>query len=164
MTTLAFHIGPIAFDQPMWLLLAPICWVLVVWIGRQTLSGLGTTARRVGMLVRILVILLVVGAIAKPYWRKEAKGVNLTVVVDVSDSVHRPLKLPGGQMVDVPTYVDTYLKEAADYAKPGDTITRITVAKKPYVQSLPSNPKDRPDSQTVGATDASDLASGVAMA
>jgi uncharacterized membrane protein len=163
MTTLAFHIGPIAFDQPMWLLLAPICWVLIVWIGRQTLSGLGTTARRAGMVVRILVILLVVGAIAKPYWRKEAKGVNLTVVVDVSDSVHRPLKLPSGQMVDVPTYVDAYLKEAAEFAKPGDTITRITVAKKPYVQSLPGNPKERPDSQTVGATDATDLAAGVAM-
>ncbi len=164
MLTLAFHLGPIAFDQPLWLIVAPICWVLIIWIGRQSLSGLGTMSRRAALIMRLLVVLLVVGAIAKPYWRKEAKGVNLTVVVDVSDSVNRKLKLPDGRMVDVPTYVDAYLREAAEFAKPGDTISRITIAKKAYVQSLPVPPKERPDSQTLGDTDASNLGAGVAMA
>lgn len=164
MTTLAFNIGPIQFDQPIWLALAPICWVLVVWIGRQTLSGMGTFSRRMALLVRLVVVLLVVGAIAKPYWRKEAKGVNVTVVVDVSDSVHRPLKGPDGKMMDVQTYIDAYLKEAAEFAKQGDTISRLTVAKKPYVQSLPVPPKDKPEAQTLGETDGSNLAAGVHMA
>ena len=161
MTTLAFNIGPIAFDQPLWLVLVPICWVLIVWIGRQSLSGLGTMSRRAAMIMRLLVVLLVIGAVAKPYWRKEAKGVNLTVVVDVSDSVNRKLKLPDGRMVDVSTYVDAYIREAAEFAKPGDTISRITIAKKAYVQSLPGPPKEKPDSQTLGDTDASNLAAGV---
>ena len=164
MTTLAFHVGPFQFDQPMWLALVPICWVLIVWIGRQTLSGMGTWSRRVALLVRLVVVLLVIGAIARPYWRKEAKGVNVTVVVDVSDSVHRPLKGPDGKMVDVQTYVDAYLREAAEGAKPGDTITRITVAKKAYVNALPGPPKEKSDTQTIGETDATDLATGVHMA
>ncbi len=164
MMTLAFNIGPIQFDQPVWLALAPICWVLVVWIGRQTLSGMGTLSRRMALAVRLLVVLLVVGAIARPYWRKEAKGVNVTVVVDVSDSVHRPLRGPDGKMVDVQTYIDAYLKAAAEFAKPGDTITRLTVARKAYVQSLPVPPKDRPEAQTIGETDGSNLAAGIHMA
>ncbi len=164
MLTLALNLGPIAFDQPLWLVLVPICWALIIWIGRQSLSGLGTISRRVALFMRLLVVLLVIGAIAKPFWRKEAKGVNLTVVVDVSDSVNRKLKLPDGRMVDVPTYVDAYLREAAEFARPGDTISRITIAKKAYVQSLPVPPKEHPDSQTLGDTDASNLAAGVAMA
>jgi uncharacterized membrane protein len=164
MTTLAFHIGPFQFDQPFWLILAPICWALAVWIGRQSLSGMGTFSRRLALLARLGVVLLVVAAIARPYWRKEAKGVNVTVVVDVSDSVHRPRKGPDGKMMDVQAYVDAYLNAAADFAKPGDTISRLTVAKKAYVQELPSPPKDKADTQTLGQTDASNLAGGVHMA
>src|ERR1043165_7018110 len=121
MLTLAFNIGPIQLEQPIWPLLAPICWVLIIWIGRQSLSGLGTNSRRIAMVVRILVVALVAASIARPFWRKEAKGVNVTVVVDVSESVNRKLKLPDGKMVDVPTYIDAYLREAADTSKPGDT-------------------------------------------
>lgn len=159
--TLAFNLGPIGFEQPIWLVLAPICWALVVLIGRQTLSGLGTTSRRVAMVVRLIVILLIVGAIARPQWQREAKGVNVTVIVDQSDSVRRPVRGPDGQMVDLQKRVEMYLEDAAESAKPGDTISRVTVAKKSYVQSLPVPPKEKPDTQFIGATDGTNLAESV---
>lgn len=161
---LAFHIGPIQFDQPIWLALVPICWVLTIWIGRQTLSGLGTTSRRIALLVRLMVILLIVGAVAKPQWRREAKNVNLTVVVDASDSVARPVPGPDGKPVELLKRVDLYLDDAANEAKPGDTISRLTAAAKAYVQSLPAAPKEKPDTLFIGATDGTNLQEAVALA
>ncbi len=162
--TLALHIGPIQFDQPIWLAVAPICWALAVWIGRQTLSGLGTTSRRVALVVRLMVILLLAGAIAKPQWRREAKSVNVTVVVDASDSVARPVPGPDGKPVELLKRVDQYLEDAAGDAKPGDTISRLTAAAKAYVQSLPVTPREKPDTLFIGATDGTNLQEAVALA
>lgn len=161
---LALHIGPIQFDQPIWLALAPICWALAVWIGRQTLSGLGTTSRRVALLVRLIVILLIAAAVAKPQWRREAKNVNLTVVVDASDSVARPVPGPDGKPVELLKRVDQYLDDAASDAKAGDTISRLTAAAKAYVQSLPVPPKEKPDTLFIGATDGTNLQEAVSLA
>lgn len=164
MLTLAFHIGPFQFDQPGWLILAPICWVLALIIGRQTLSGMGTTARRVALVVRLIVILLLVGAVARPAWRREAKSVNVTVVVDQSDSVGQPRPGPDGKPVTVGQLAEAFVEEAADTARMGDTASRVTAARKAYVQSLPAAPRDKPDSQTIGATDGTNLAEAVNLA
>lgn len=164
MTTLAFHIGPFQFDQPLWLALAPICWVLIIWIGRRTLSGMGTTTRRIALLVRLLVVLLIVGAIARPQWRREATNVNIAVVVDASDSVRRPVTSPEGRLVDLQTQTDLFLKDAGETSRPGDTVSRVTAARKAYVQSLPAPPGDKPDTQFIGATDGSNLADAVNLA
>src|SRR5688500_2251545 len=59
-------IGPIQFDTPIWLWLIPIGWALSLWIGRRSLSGLGTATRRVALAVRLLVILLLAAAMAEP--------------------------------------------------------------------------------------------------
>ena len=164
MTTLAFHIGPFQFDQPGWLILLPICWVLALIIGRQTLSGMGTTARRVALLVRLIVILLLVGAVARPAWRREAKSVNVTVIIDQSDSVGQPRLGPDGKPVTVGQLSEAFIDEAADSARMGDTVSRVTAARKAYVQSLPAAPRDKPDSQTIGATDGTNLAEAVNLA
>lgn len=163
-STLAFHLGPFAFEQPAWLVLVPICWALTLLIGRKSLSGLGGFSRWSALTLRLIVILMLAGAIARPSWRREAQNVNVTVIVDESDSVRRPVKDPSGKMVDLGTLVGQYVDEASSQAKPGDTVTRMTVARKPFVQALSTRPTDKPDTAYTGATDGTNLAEAITMA
>src|SRR5262245_23588616 len=90
----------IQFTQPLWFLVIALPAVgLAVIIGRKTLSGMATWARRVALLVRIIVILLLVAAIADPQWAKTAKNVALNVVLDVSRST------PAGLQSDLENYL-----------------------------------------------------------
>jgi uncharacterized membrane protein len=151
-TLASIHIGPIQFDQPLWLVLIPVAWGMSVWMARSSLSGLGTTARRVALVVRLVVIALLVGAVARPHWRKEAKDVAVIVVQDLSESIP----------VQMRAEAERYIDEASRHVKtPGDEIGRVTAAREGYVQALPGRPGDRPDSQNIGATDGTNLAEGV---
>lgn len=163
MLTLAVEYG-IAFEQPRWLLLLPALWLLAVWIGRQSLSGMGTNARRAALLVRLLVIALLVAAIARPQWRREGQNVNVAAIIDVSDSVRQPRTGPDGKTVSLTQLSEAWLAEAAQAARPGDTMSRLTAARKSYVQSLSIAPADKPDIITTGDTDASDLSDAVLKA
>lgn len=163
-TTLAFHLGPLAFDQPVWLLLIPICWAVTIWLGRSSLSGLGTWSRRSALIVRLTVIVLLASVVARPNWRREGEGVNVSVIVDQSDSVRRPIVAPDGRTVDLNGLVSQYLDEAAAQSRAGDTVTRITTARRAYAQSLSTRPRDEPDSQFAGDTDGTNLADAVTLA
>lgn len=147
MTLAAISIGPFHFEQPLWLLLAPACGLLALWIGRQTLSGMGTNARRVALAVRIIVIVMIAGALARPSWRRESENVNVTVIMDESESVPKPLRQTAGAWLD----------EAKKRFKPGDLMAKITAGRNAIVQVLPSPPNDAPDSITLGGTDATNL-------
>jgi len=147
MTLAALSIGPFHFDQPMWLLLVPACGLLALWIGRQTLSGMGTNARRVALGVRIIVILLIAAALARPSWRRESDNVNVTVIMDESESVPKALRQTA----------DLWLEEARKKFRPGDLMGKITAGREAIVQALPSPPNDAPDSITLGGTDATNL-------
>ncbi len=166
MTLGAFHLGPIQFDQSAWLWLIPPCAALVVWIGRQTLSGMGTMSRRVALIVRLMVVVLIVGAVARPYWRKESKTVNVVVIRDTSDSVRRPVKTGTSNVPDSDLVKEArlYVRDAARSAKPDDLISIVTAARKSYVQALPVPPRDEPDSEPPGETDATNLAEAVTLA
>jgi uncharacterized membrane protein len=150
----SIQIGPIEFVKPHWLGLVVILWVLSVWLARSSLSGLGTTARRVALVVRLLVILLLVGALAQPQWTRTAENVNTVVVTDHSDSIP----------VEVRQEMERYLREAEGGAEKGDTLGRVTGARDAYVQTLPGPPGDRPDSQNIGATDGTNLAEAIKLA
>ncbi len=146
----SIHIGPVQFDQPVWLLLIPTLGVLTVWWARSSLSGLGTTSRRMALAIRLMVIMLLAGAIAQPQWRREAKDIAVIVVVDQSESIP----------VDLKAKIEDYLRDVAKTAKNNNLLGQITVARDAYVQSLPGPPGDRPDSQNIGATDGTNLAGG----
>ncbi len=150
MTLASIHLGPIQFEQPIWLLLIPIAGALAVWMARSSLSGLGTVTRRVALVVRLIVIALLAGGVARPHWRREAKNVTVTVILDASKSVPTNLQAQAEQ----------YIQEASKKHEQGDLIARITVAREAFVQALPGRPEDTPDTQHVGATDATNLAEG----
>jgi uncharacterized membrane protein len=148
------QIGPVQFEQPIWLVLVPVAWAMAVWMARSSLSGLGTTTRRVALVVRLVVIALLVGAVARPQWRKESKTVSVIVIQDQSESIP----------VEMRQLSEQYIQDASRFVKdPGDTVGRVTVARESYVQALPGRPGDRPDSQNIGATDGTNLAEGTTL-
>lgn len=154
--TLAFQVGPVQFNQPGWLVLLPIAWLLTVWIGRKTLSGMGTTTRRVALVIRLVVIALLVGAMADPHYRREADAVAVTVLLDTSRS-----EQGGGGAAQ--RSAEQYVLESGKRAREGDLVGLVTAARDAYVQALPG-PVGRPlDVQFVGATDATNLEQAVLL-
>ncbi|MBX3386717.1 MAG: VWA domain-containing protein [Phycisphaeraceae bacterium] len=148
------QLGPVQFDQPQWLLLLLLVVPLLVWWGRQSLSGLGTTSRRVALGVRIVVVVLLVGALAKPHWRKDARNVTVNIVLDVSDSVPKDLQRRAVQ----------FFRDARVGAKTDDLWARVTAARGAYVQALPAAAGVEPDTVVTGATDGTNLAEALRLA
>ncbi len=159
MTLLAFKILWVQFEQPGWLILIPILWAVAVWIGRQSLSGLGTTTRRAALVIRLLVIALIVCAVARPNWRREAENVAVTIVNDRSRSV-----ILAEQLHDNPSVAERYMDAAASKARPGDFVAWVTAAVDAYVQMLPGRPGDRPQTQHIGSVDGTNLEEAVQLA
>jgi uncharacterized membrane protein len=122
-------------------------------MARSSLSGLGTTARRAALVIRLIVIAMLAGAVARPQWRKESEHVSVIVIMDQSESVPAEIRAEA----------ERYVEEASRFAPRGDLLGRVTVARDAYVQALPGNPGDRPDSQNIGATDGTNLAEGVSL-
>lgn len=120
----AVRVGPIQFDTPMWLWLIPIGWALAIWIGRKSLSGMGTTTRRVALVVRLVVIALLASAMAEPHWRDEGKDVAVTVILDASRSIPR----------DRQAQADAYVQDARRLqAKENDRLGVVALDRKSVV-------------------------------
>ena len=155
-------VGPIQFDQPLWLLLAPASWALAWWMGRRSLSGLSGVRRRVVWGLRFAVLGLLAAAIAEPEMRRVGRDLSVIVVVDTSRS------MPPG----VNDALKRYLERAAEGANPGDRMAVVTAAEKAFAQSLPSDrvrASDRaaalkPEDWNTGGREGTDLAAGVRMA
>lgn len=148
------RLGPIEFAEPIWLALIPVVGVLIIWIGRKSLSGMGTTTRRVALVVRLLVLVLLSGAMAQPAWRARSDDVAVTVVLDASKSVPGPLQ----------KRVDAYVEEAASQKKPDDQLGLLTAAKDAYVQALPSKLTTRVERRHIGSSAGTNLAEAVRLA
>lgn len=77
---------PIAFDEPLWLLLLallPVLW----WVGRQSLAGLGATRAGVALAVRSLVFVGIVLALAELQWVRTSDRVSVFYLIDRSLSI-----------------------------------------------------------------------------
>lgn len=154
-TLSSLPVGPIQFDTPVWLWLIPIGWALSLWIGRKSLSGLGTTTRRVALAVRLLVILLLASAMAEPQWRKEAKDVAVTVVLDASRSI--PLHYQ--------RLAEDYIQKARlANERPDDRLGGLTVTNEAIVQSTPRKLTDKLEQGHIGSPLGTNLAAGVRLA
>ncbi len=148
-------VGPVQFDMPIWLWLIPIGWVLAIWIGRKSLSGMGTMTRRVALIVRLIVIALLAGAMAEPHWRDEAKDVAVTAVLDASRSIPR----------DRQELADAYVQDVrARQARETDRLGIVTVGTDAYVQQLPTARASGLERSFIGSADGTNLAGGVRLA
>lgn len=148
-------VGPVQFDTPVWLLLFPTCGLVVVLLGLRSLSGLGSVTRWVAMIVRLVVIGLIAGAMAEPQWRREAKDVAVTVIMDTSESV------PSSKQSEADGYVKGVVDASPDK---NNRLGVVTAAKNAYVQALPSKLTRELQRQHLGALDGTNLAGGVRLA
>lgn len=148
-------LGPIQFQREIYLLLLPILALLTVFIARRSISGLARGSRLAALIVRLVAIALIVGALAEPSLRDEARDVGVTVVVDASRSI------PAGAQ----DLIDNYILRAQEGSRQAnDQLGVITVAENAYAQSSVSRATTRIDRQFIGDTDGTNLMAGVNLA
>jgi len=156
-TALTLGADGVAFSRPIWLyLLIPVGIVLVI-IGRKSLSGMGTNLRRVALGLRLLVAGLIIAALAEPQWMRRSEAVSVTTIVDVSRS----------QPADIVARTREMMNKASVLARDGDLLGLVSAANEGRVQQIPRPVRiggDAIDAPDVGATDATNLESGVRMA
>lgn len=155
-TLAVLTVGPVQFDSPVWLWLIPIGWALVVWIGRQSLSGLATLTRRVALGIRLLVIAILAMTMAEPQWRNESKNVAVTFLLDASRSI------PQGWKKSMEEYAER--AKALNKERPLDEMGVVTIAADSYVQALPSKLNTKIEKQYIGLDQATNLSGGVRLA
>lgn len=148
-------VGPVQFEVPVWLLLIPPMVGFTLLLGRKSLSGMGGISRLVSLMVRLVVIVLLAGAMAEPQWRREGKDVSTTIVFDTSDSV--PAELQNGAKRWADEIISTQ-------KKPGDRVGVVSAAKNSLVQQLPLSLNAQVEIQHVGAQDGTNLASAIRLA
>lgn len=156
--TLALTLGPLQFDRPGWLWLLVPVGLAIVWIGRRSLSGLAGRTRTVALAVRLLVVLLILGAMAEPSWQRDSRDVAIIGVIDVSRS------RPSSAQPDALGYI-----QRAPQGKPTDRVGLVTVARDalPHARPRPIGPGFTPsqvDIRDPGPTDSTNLESGVRLA
>ncbi|MBX9736386.1 MAG: VWA domain-containing protein [Phycisphaerales bacterium] len=149
-------VAQIVFNRPQWLLLLIPVTIILVWIGRKSLSGMGTKLRRVALACRVLVAALLLAAVAEPQWTKESDSVAVTAVVDVSRS----------QPVDTITRTREFLAKASGEARSIDLVGMVTAGREAYVQQLPRSVRSSEslEATDIGATDGTNLEAAVRIA
>lgn len=149
------RVGPIEFAQPHWLWLLVVLVPMAVVIGRKSLSGMATNGRRVALVVRLLVLTLLVGALARPASRDTAEDVSATFVVDMSRSVPAVVQ----------ERARAYVREAAQLEKePKDRIGTVAVAGEAIIEHLPRTMAPEIDRAFTGRTDQTNLAEAIRLA
>ncbi len=151
----AWTVGAIQFNSPWWWVVYAVVAVLLVWIGRRSLSGLSGNTRRVALVIRLVVAALFVAALAQPQIKREAQDVAVTLVVDASKSQPR----------DILKQTQAFVAGASTKARPEDLIGFVTTARQAGIQRIPARLREANiDAPTIVNTDATDLAAGVRAA
>ncbi|MFK7760206.1 MAG: glutamine amidotransferase [Phycisphaerales bacterium] len=151
----ALEFGPIEFAKPMLLVLLAVCVPLTIFLARKSLAGLGKSSRVAALVVRVIALVLVISALARPSYRDEATGVSVMVINDVSRSIPS----------SVQPRVDSFVDLAQNGSRlPDDKLGVITAARFPIVQSAPSKFVRGIERQFIGDTESTNLASAVNQA
>ncbi len=145
---------PIQFEEPGWLLLLLL--IVPTWLITAIYGGALSRARRsLSFTVRILVILLIAMALARPSWVKRGEAITVTVISDVSRSI------PLAERVRSATLVQSMLRNKSE---PDDQIASVSLG-------ADAQPSAKPHPETIvdldaydGERTATDLAAGVEQA
>ena len=139
----------------MMLVLLAVTVPLTIFLARKSLAGLGKSSKVAALVIRILALVLLVGALARPAYRDEATDVAVTVINDVSRSIP----------TSVQPRVDSFVELAQEGSRQAnDRLGVITAARDPIVQSSPSKFVRGVERQFIGDTESTNLASAVNQA
>lgn len=151
----SLSLGPIQFEIEVFLILIPVLALFTVFIARKSISGLGRGSRIAALIIRLIAIVLIVGALAEPSLRKTSKDVGVTVIVDASRSI------PAGAQDQIDQYI---AQSQLESRQADDQLGVITAAENAYTQSSVSRATTRIDRQFIGATDGTNLMAAVSLA
>jgi uncharacterized membrane protein len=144
----------VTFEHP-WALLILALALPFWWMARLSVPVLGAWKSWGGLALRVLVLLLLTFAVARPSVVRESDAMSVLVVEDASDSV--PLGLRDR--------AERAVREAvARRERTDDRVGAVTVARDAIIAAMPAGTEDVTLGGHVGDLQATDLAAGVRMA
>ncbi len=141
------------FSAPWWWL-GGLLVIPVLWLGLRSLGSLGRGRKIAVLIFRSLLILVLVGLLARPNIAKRDRHLSLMIVLD------RSLSVPG----DLQKKALDYLQKAVKHKPAGDKIAVIDVAERASISTLPSTATLIHKRNTTLTGRQSNLADGVQMA
>jgi len=141
------------FAQPWWLV-AGLLAVPAVWLGVRSMQALSPARRWLALTLRVAVLVLLAGILARPTVTETNEQMTLIVVLDRSQSVPQALRQQGRD----------FLTAAAAVAPPRDRLAVVDVAEAATIARLPSTSRKLPERNTTLNGLQSNLAGGVQMA
>ena len=86
--------------HPQWLLLLPVAWAWVIWLGSRSDVQIGPWRRWTALSLRLGVTLLLLLALGGLQWKKPMEGLNVFFLLDRSDSVPSPQQEAARRLVN----------------------------------------------------------------
>ncbi len=139
--------------NPWWLLLLPVLWGGLWWTGKQLL-GMTPARKRFVLLLRGLVVLLLVAALAGVQGVRTHKRVCTIFLVDVSDSVPEPERQRAWSLI----------AQALQHARTDDLTGVVLFGREPIVGIPPTHLKNLPNFTAAPDRAATDIASALRLA
>ena len=125
------------------------------WMAWRSVPVLGRWKCWGGLALRVLVLLLLTFAVARPSIVRETDAMSVLVVADASDSVPLALRTQAEQAVR---------EAAARKERPDDRVGAVTVARDAVIAAMPANAGEITLTGHAGDLQATDLSAGVRMA
>jgi uncharacterized membrane protein len=143
------------FTHPGFLILLPIAWAWILWLGFRSDVQLGAWRRWFALAVRLAVTLFVVLAIAGLRWMKPLEGVNVFFLLDRSDSV------PSAQQEAARQLVNRF----AASKKPEDKVGLLVFGGDAALETTASDQIDLKETKVLAVvpTDRTDLAAAIRL-
>lgn len=152
---LEMTLGFISFDRPVWWLAYIPVALVIIWLARKSLSGLGSRSKVWAIGLRLVVAALIIGALAEPNFRRRARDLAVTFILDASRSN------PKESIKRVEEKFETWRRENEN--KQENLLGIVTAARQASVNLIPQ-PLSTFDIKDVGPTDATNLADAVRRA
>ena len=142
------------FTHPYYLLLLAPALAWVIWFAWKTDVQVSPWRRWTALVIRVVVLIVLVFAIAGFQWLRPVEGMNVFFALDRSDSV------PSPQQESAREYVNRISKEKKKVDKAGV----IVFGAEASIESSPNAAVDVPKIQAVVGTERTDLAAAIRLA
>lgn len=141
------------FIAPFWLLFLPLLFWGLWWTGRQ-MMGIAPTRKRFVLILRSIVVVLLVFALAGVQAVRVHKRVCTLFLLDASDSIPESARKEG----------IAFIHKAVKHLRPDDKVGLIVFGRNPVVEIAPTNLRKLSDFHAAPDRAATDIASALRLA
>jgi uncharacterized membrane protein len=141
------------FTHPLYLLLLLPALAWVLWFAFKSDVQVGAWRRWLALIVRTLIVVAIIFAIAGLQWLLPIEGMNVFYVLDRSDSVPAPQQ----------EAVKSYVNKSAGFKRNTDKAGVIVFGTEASIESMPNSAVDLTKIQAVVGTERTDLAAAIRL-